>query len=243
MDGRQDLVAGQPLRYGQSITDACLGWDLTVPVLTDLAKAARSRRAALPPPSARGRQHPEALEPSKAKSRPCAASLAREPVTIEEVLHDLELPSAREPAPLVAIARRVHAAGRRLAVRRVALVEHEHDRLPIEPRVEGGQELAHPREIDMGEPERGQAPVEPADSRHVGVVLGQRHRGRRIRPAAGEGEGLGTEVLGMDARGHAGRALGPVAGAAGDLEHTAAGKRAPIRSPSRGRSRAQAGCE
>jgi len=49
-DGRQDLVAGQPLRYGQSITDACLGWDLTVPVLTDLAKAVRSRRAAPPAP-------------------------------------------------------------------------------------------------------------------------------------------------------------------------------------------------
>jgi 3-deoxy-7-phosphoheptulonate synthase len=47
-DGRQDLVAGRPLRYGQSITDACLGWDLTVPVLTDLAKAVRSRRAAPP---------------------------------------------------------------------------------------------------------------------------------------------------------------------------------------------------
>jgi 3-deoxy-7-phosphoheptulonate synthase len=46
--GRQELVAGQPLRYGQSITDACLGWDLTVPVLTDLAKAVRSRRAASP---------------------------------------------------------------------------------------------------------------------------------------------------------------------------------------------------
>ena len=48
-DGRQDLVAGQSLRYGQSITDACLGWDLTVPVLTDLAKAVRSRRAVPPP--------------------------------------------------------------------------------------------------------------------------------------------------------------------------------------------------
>ena len=29
--GRQDLGAGQPLAYGQSITDACLGWDDTVP--------------------------------------------------------------------------------------------------------------------------------------------------------------------------------------------------------------------
>ncbi len=42
--GRQDCVAGQPLRYGQSITDACLGWDETVPVLRDLAAAVRERR-------------------------------------------------------------------------------------------------------------------------------------------------------------------------------------------------------
>jgi 3-deoxy-7-phosphoheptulonate synthase len=42
--GRQDCVAGQPLRYGQSITDGCLGWDETVPVLRDLADAVRARR-------------------------------------------------------------------------------------------------------------------------------------------------------------------------------------------------------
>src|SRR5512138_1677802 len=35
--GRQDLVAGRPLTYGQSITDACLGWDDSVAVLETLA--------------------------------------------------------------------------------------------------------------------------------------------------------------------------------------------------------------
>jgi 3-deoxy-7-phosphoheptulonate synthase len=34
------------LRYGQSITDACLGWETTVPVLAALADAVRARRAA-----------------------------------------------------------------------------------------------------------------------------------------------------------------------------------------------------
>jgi 3-deoxy-7-phosphoheptulonate synthase len=42
--GRQDARPGEPLAYGQSITDACLGWDDTVPVLEELAKAVRSRR-------------------------------------------------------------------------------------------------------------------------------------------------------------------------------------------------------
>jgi 3-deoxy-7-phosphoheptulonate synthase len=42
--GRQDPRPGQPLTYGQSITDACLGWDDTVPVLEALAKAVRARR-------------------------------------------------------------------------------------------------------------------------------------------------------------------------------------------------------
>jgi 3-deoxy-7-phosphoheptulonate synthase len=32
--------------HGVSITDACLGWDDTVPVLEDLAAAVRARRAA-----------------------------------------------------------------------------------------------------------------------------------------------------------------------------------------------------
>jgi 3-deoxy-7-phosphoheptulonate synthase len=42
--GRQDVRPGQPLVRGQSITDACLAWDDTVPVLEDLAKAVRARR-------------------------------------------------------------------------------------------------------------------------------------------------------------------------------------------------------
>ncbi|MBB4195264.1 3-deoxy-7-phosphoheptulonate synthase [Rhizobium aethiopicum] len=44
--GRQDLVPGKPLVYGQSITDGCIGWDISVEVLEDLAKAVRDRRKA-----------------------------------------------------------------------------------------------------------------------------------------------------------------------------------------------------
>jgi len=44
MDGRQDLVEGQPLTYGQSITDGCLGWEASVAVLERLAAAVRARR-------------------------------------------------------------------------------------------------------------------------------------------------------------------------------------------------------
>jgi 3-deoxy-7-phosphoheptulonate synthase len=44
VDGRQELVEGAQLTYGQSITDACMGWDMTVPVLRDLAAAVRARR-------------------------------------------------------------------------------------------------------------------------------------------------------------------------------------------------------
>jgi 3-deoxy-7-phosphoheptulonate synthase len=42
--GRQDLVPGQPLKYGVSITDACIGWDATVNALAALAEAVRARR-------------------------------------------------------------------------------------------------------------------------------------------------------------------------------------------------------
>ncbi|HZT62073.1 MAG TPA: 3-deoxy-7-phosphoheptulonate synthase AroG [Burkholderiales bacterium] len=42
--GRQDLVPGKPLVYGQSITDACIGWEESVPVLRNLAEAVRRRR-------------------------------------------------------------------------------------------------------------------------------------------------------------------------------------------------------
>ena len=42
--GRQDHAPGKPLVYGQSITDACLGWQDTLPVLESLARATRTRR-------------------------------------------------------------------------------------------------------------------------------------------------------------------------------------------------------
>jgi len=42
--GRQDLIPGQPLIFGQSITDGCIDWDSSVQVLECLAKAVRQRR-------------------------------------------------------------------------------------------------------------------------------------------------------------------------------------------------------
>jgi 3-deoxy-7-phosphoheptulonate synthase len=44
--GRQDLRAPAELTYGQSITDGCLAWEATVPVLEELAAAVRARRHA-----------------------------------------------------------------------------------------------------------------------------------------------------------------------------------------------------
>ena len=44
--GRQDVVPGRPLTYGQSITDACIGWDDTQTLLLELADAVRKRRLA-----------------------------------------------------------------------------------------------------------------------------------------------------------------------------------------------------
>ena len=44
--GRQDLESGEPLVYGQSITDACMDWDHTVLTLDRLASAVRKRREA-----------------------------------------------------------------------------------------------------------------------------------------------------------------------------------------------------
>ena len=43
--GAQRLVGGKHLVYGQSITDACLGWDDTLKLLRELANAVRSRAA------------------------------------------------------------------------------------------------------------------------------------------------------------------------------------------------------
>ncbi len=44
VEGRQELEAGKPLTFGQSITDACLGWDESVKLLEGLAAAVGERR-------------------------------------------------------------------------------------------------------------------------------------------------------------------------------------------------------
>jgi 3-deoxy-7-phosphoheptulonate synthase len=43
-EGRQDIVPGQPLQAGVSVTDACISFEQTVPVLEGLAGAVRARR-------------------------------------------------------------------------------------------------------------------------------------------------------------------------------------------------------
>jgi 3-deoxy-7-phosphoheptulonate synthase len=42
--GRQDVIPGKPLVHGQSITDACIDWETTEPLLVKLAEAVRQRR-------------------------------------------------------------------------------------------------------------------------------------------------------------------------------------------------------
>ena len=44
VEGRQDLEPGRALTFGQSITDACLGWDDSVSLLEGLAAAVDKRR-------------------------------------------------------------------------------------------------------------------------------------------------------------------------------------------------------
>ena len=50
--GRQDLVAGQTLVYGQSISDGCIDWDTSVQVLERLAQAVKNRRKVAVHPAA-----------------------------------------------------------------------------------------------------------------------------------------------------------------------------------------------
>lgn len=45
VEGRQDQSPDTPLTYGQSITDACIGWDVTEALLERMAQAVRNRRA------------------------------------------------------------------------------------------------------------------------------------------------------------------------------------------------------
>ena len=44
VEGRQEIVAGKPLKYGQSVTDGCIGWDDSIKVLDGLAEGVRKRR-------------------------------------------------------------------------------------------------------------------------------------------------------------------------------------------------------
>jgi len=45
VEGRQEIVSGRKgLRHGQSVTDACMGWETTVEVLERFAEAVRCRR-------------------------------------------------------------------------------------------------------------------------------------------------------------------------------------------------------
>ncbi|MEJ2765924.1 3-deoxy-7-phosphoheptulonate synthase AroG [Photobacterium sp. MCCC 1A19761] len=46
VEGRQDIVDGQTATYGQSITDACIGWEDTAKVLRQLAADVAKRRTA-----------------------------------------------------------------------------------------------------------------------------------------------------------------------------------------------------
>jgi len=42
--GREDLVPGEPLVYGRSVTDGCIDWDTSLAVLERLARAVEQRR-------------------------------------------------------------------------------------------------------------------------------------------------------------------------------------------------------
>jgi 3-deoxy-7-phosphoheptulonate synthase len=44
VEGRQDLIPGEALTYGQSITDACIGWQDTEKLLAQLDQAVAQRQ-------------------------------------------------------------------------------------------------------------------------------------------------------------------------------------------------------
>jgi 3-deoxy-7-phosphoheptulonate synthase len=67
VEGRQDVADRARLVYGQSITDACMGWETTVPVLRELAAAVRARRTA-------AAERPSAAAPGDTPLLPAAAA-------------------------------------------------------------------------------------------------------------------------------------------------------------------------
>ncbi len=44
VEGNQSLESGEPLTYGKSVTDACIGWEDTETILRQLAEAVKNRR-------------------------------------------------------------------------------------------------------------------------------------------------------------------------------------------------------
>ncbi len=66
IEGRQDADA-EPLVYGQSITDACIGWETTVDVLRHLATAVRARRVVV---SSSGARSGDSRSPAPSRSTP-----------------------------------------------------------------------------------------------------------------------------------------------------------------------------
>ncbi|MBE8214550.1 3-deoxy-7-phosphoheptulonate synthase, partial [Leptospira borgpetersenii serovar Ballum] len=44
VEGNQSLESGEPLVYGKSVTDACIGWEDTDAILHQLAEAVKARR-------------------------------------------------------------------------------------------------------------------------------------------------------------------------------------------------------
>lgn len=44
VEGNQSLESGEPLVYGKSVTDACIGWEDTDAILRQLANAVKARR-------------------------------------------------------------------------------------------------------------------------------------------------------------------------------------------------------
>ena len=50
-EGRQELDPTRPLAYGQSVTDACMGWAQTAESMRELAAAVRARRAVTTTPA------------------------------------------------------------------------------------------------------------------------------------------------------------------------------------------------
>jgi 3-deoxy-7-phosphoheptulonate synthase len=62
-DGRQDHEGKGSLVYGQSITDACMSWKRTAPLLEELAGAVRARRRALVAAPDESRRRPAGVLP------------------------------------------------------------------------------------------------------------------------------------------------------------------------------------